>query len=133
MATTHTQFLADYKAKLEELGFEGLTKADIKVMVDAFGETIADDLREQLEINLARKPRSRVQPARMALTIKGIGRWRIDDRPARKGRNPATGESIDIAASKQIKVGVDKAVSNGLNDLAKQVQGKSATPIKRRA
>ena len=30
----------------------------------------------------------------------GFGTFEIKDRPARTGRNPATGESIEIAASK---------------------------------
>lgn len=130
MSTTHTQFLAAYKERLEDLGFEGLTKADVKIMVDAFSETIGDDLREQLEVNLRSKPRTKARAAKMAVVVKGLGRWRIDDRPARTGRNPATGEAIDIAASKQIKLGVDKAVADDLNALSAQIGG---TPIKRRA
>ena len=34
------------------------------------------------------------------ITISGFGTFEIKDRPARTGRNPATGESIEIAASK---------------------------------
>ena len=32
--------------------------------------------------------------------LMGFGTFEIKDRPARTGRNPATGESIEIAASK---------------------------------
>lgn len=133
MPTTHTQFLANYKERLEDLGFDGLTKADVKIMVDAFSETVATDLSEQLETNLRSKPRTKARAAKMVVVVKGLGRWRIDDRPARTGRNPATGASIDILASKQIKLGVDKVVADELNALSIAVGGKSATPIKRRA
>jgi DNA-binding protein HU-beta len=36
------------------------------------------------------------------LRLAGLGVLEVKDRPARKGRNPATGEEIDIAASKKI-------------------------------
>ena len=35
--------------------------------------------------------------------IKGFGSFVVKDRPARKGRNPRTGEEIQIAASKTIR------------------------------
>jgi DNA-binding protein HU-beta len=36
------------------------------------------------------------------IRMSGIGVLEVKDRPARTGRNPATGESIQIAASKKI-------------------------------
>lgn len=38
-----------------------------------------------------------------ALSIKGFGTFRVDERAARKGRNPATGQEIAIPASKTVK------------------------------
>lgn len=36
------------------------------------------------------------------VSIPGFGKFAVKDRPERQGRNPATGESITIAASKKI-------------------------------
>jgi DNA-binding protein HU-beta len=40
--------------------------------------------------------------------ISGLGILEVKDRPARTGRNPATGESIEIAASKKVAFRVAK-------------------------
>jgi DNA-binding protein HU-beta len=40
--------------------------------------------------------------------ISGLGILEVKDRPARTGRNPATGESIQIAASKKVAFRVAK-------------------------
>lgn len=37
------------------------------------------------------------------LNIKGFGTFKVEERAARKGRNPSTGQEIDIPASKTIK------------------------------
>jgi DNA-binding protein HU-beta len=104
MAATHTQFLAEYRTKLEELGFEGLTKADVKVLVDAFGDTVFD--------SLARQSKAKVE--RPVVVVKGVGRWTLTNRPARMGRNPATGEQIKIKAARVLKSSPDKAVADAL-------------------
>jgi DNA-binding protein HU-beta len=133
MAITHTQFCNEFQGALEEAGFEGLTKADVKAIVEKFGNTVTESLAEQLEENLTRPKRSRTKPDPMGVTIKGLGRFVIKDRPARTGRNPATGEAIDIAPSKQIRTGPDMALLHRLNEISEEVGGKQATPIKRRA
>jgi nucleoid DNA-binding protein len=110
MAMTHTQFVAAYGEKLNELGFEGLTKADLRVLVDAFGETLTDSLRAQVKAKVE-KP---------VVVIKGIGRYTLATRPARParmGRNPATGEPLKLKAkkaSKILKSSPDKATADVL-------------------
>lgn len=47
--------------------------------------------------------------------IQGIGRLVPKDRAARTGRNPATGEAIDIAASKTIAFRLSKTLKDALN------------------
>jgi len=37
------------------------------------------------------------------ISLPGFGSFKVVDRPAREGRNPATGEKIQIAASKAVK------------------------------
>jgi DNA-binding protein HU-beta len=46
--------------------------------------------------------------------IPGIGRLVRQDRKARMGRNPATGETIKIAAKKVVKFRVAKAVKDAI-------------------
>ena len=45
----------------------------------------------------------------------GFGTFEVKDRAAKTGRNPATGEAIDIAASKQIKFSAGKTLKDKVN------------------
>lgn len=60
-----------------------LTKEDSKKVVDALFETITATLAKEEKIQLV-----------------GFGTFEVRDRAARTGRNPQTGEEIQIAASK---------------------------------
>ncbi|WP_028394021.1 HU family DNA-binding protein [Bacillus cihuensis] len=60
-----------------------LTKEDAKKAVDAWIETISTTLAKEEKIQLV-----------------GFGTFEVRDRAARTGRNPQTGEEIQIAASK---------------------------------
>lgn len=61
----------------------GLNKRDAANAVDAVLETIESTLSRGSEI-----------------TFSGFGKFSVSERSAREGRNPATGERIQIAASK---------------------------------
>ena len=45
----------------------------------------------------------------------GFGNFTVADRAARQGRNPRTGETIQIAASKQPKFKAGKALKDAVN------------------
>jgi len=45
----------------------------------------------------------------------GFGSFSVSDRAAREGRNPSTGEIIQIAASKQTKFKAGKALKEAVN------------------
>lgn len=60
-----------------------LTKEDAKKAVDALIETISNTLSKEEKIQLV-----------------GFGTFEVRERAARTGRNPQTGEEIQIAASK---------------------------------
>ena len=60
-----------------------LSQKDAAKAVDALVETISNTLAKEEKIQLI-----------------GFGTFEVRDRAARKGRNPQTGEEIDIAASK---------------------------------
>ena len=74
----------------------GLSKADAGSALDAFVESVKGGLADGDRISLV-----------------GFGSWSVEQREARMGRNPRTGESIQIAAKKVVKfkVGADLAKS----------------------
>lgn len=49
------------------------------------------------------------------VSLTGFGKFKIKVKPAREGRNPATGETIQIAASKTLTFVPAKAVKDILN------------------
>ena len=49
------------------------------------------------------------------VTISGFGTFSVSDRAARTGRNPQTGETIQIAASKNPKFKAGKALKDAVN------------------
>lgn len=50
-----------------------------------------------------------------AVKVAGFGGFEISERAARKGRNPATGEEIDIAAAKVVKFKPAKGLKDAVN------------------
>lgn len=49
------------------------------------------------------------------VSIPGFGTFKIAERAAREGRNPATGETIQIEASKIIKFAAASALKQAIN------------------
>lgn len=50
-----------------------------------------------------------------AVTIPGVIKLKPVDKPARKGRNPATGEAIDIPARRDVKASISSTIRGVLN------------------
>ncbi|MDF0545770.1 HU family DNA-binding protein [Sphingobium sp. H39-3-25] len=75
-----------------------LTKADARKLVDGLLSAIADAAAKGEEISL-----------------NGFGKFKVKDTPAREGRNPATGETIQIAAAKKLAFTPAKALKDKLN------------------
>jgi DNA-binding protein HU-beta len=48
------------------------------------------------------------------VTLPGFGKFKVKDSPARQGRNPATGETIEIAASRKLGFAPAKQVKDAL-------------------
>ena len=48
-------------------------------------------------------------------TLIGFGTFSVNKRPAREGRNPATGKTIKIAAKKVVKFKPGKGLSESVN------------------
>ena len=79
-------------------GEAGLTKAQAKAIMDGVLTRISAAAAEGEEVNLP-----------------GFGKFKIQDRPAREGRNPATGEAIQIAASRKVVFQPAKALKDAVN------------------
>lgn len=50
------------------------------------------------------------------VTLQGFVSFERSERSARKGRNPATGESIDVAASKGVKISAGSTFKKDVKD-----------------
>lgn len=48
-------------------------------------------------------------------TLPGLGKFSAKDKPARKGRNPATGEEMDITAKRVPKFSAAKVLKDAVN------------------
>ena len=70
-----------------------------------------------------------------AVRVSGFGIFNVAARPARQGRNPQTGETIEIAASKAVRFHAGKAVKDALNPPTAKAapRKKSAPPPKKSA
>jgi len=62
----------------------------------------------------------------------GLGTFNVAARPAREGRNPQSGETIKIAASKGVRFHAGKAVKDTLNP-PKSAPHKKSAPSKKSA
>ena len=60
--------------------------------------------------------------------VSGLGTFNVAVRPARDGRNPQTGQSIKIPASKAVRFHAGKAVKDALNRPRGTGNKKSARP-----
>ncbi|MDR0927056.1 MAG: HU family DNA-binding protein [Ignavibacteria bacterium] len=67
------------------------------------------------------------------ITLIGFGTFSVDLRAARKGRNPQTGEEIDIAEKKVAKFKAGKALTEAINVPVKPAKkGKAACGTKKK-
>lgn len=48
------------------------------------------------------------------ISLNGLGKFKVKDTPARQGRNPATGETIDIPAARKLSFTPAKLVKDRL-------------------
>lgn len=76
----------------------GLTKKDTGAALDAFVEAVQDALKEGDKVSLV-----------------GFGTFEVKERAARTGKNPRTGETVDIAASKAPAFKAGKTLKDALN------------------
>jgi DNA-binding protein HU-beta len=76
----------------------GLAASQARQALEAAIDAVADELERGGEVSLA-----------------GFGKFSVSHRSARQGRNPATGATIQIAASKAAKFSAASALKSRLN------------------
>jgi DNA-binding protein HU-beta len=86
---------AELAAKLADT--HGVTKAQAK--------SIVDDLLKEIV----------AAASGGEVSLPGFGKFKVREAPEREGRNPSTGETIKIAASKKLTFAPAKAVKDMLN------------------
>ncbi len=79
-------------------GRSDLSKADATKAVDAVIDCISDELKTGGDVRLI-----------------GFGTFSVANRAASRGRNPRTGEAIDIPASRQPKFKAGKGLKDAVN------------------
>lgn len=75
-----------------------ISKKDAEKAVKAFTDAVAEELAKDGKVQLV-----------------GFGNFEVSERPAREGRNPRTGETMTIAASKTPKFKPGKALKDEIN------------------
>ena len=75
-----------------------ISKKDAEKAVKAFTDAVAEELAKGGKVQLV-----------------GFGNFEVSERPAREGRNPRTGETMTIAASKTPKFKPGKSLKDEIN------------------
>ena len=75
-----------------------LSKKDADKALKAFVDVVAEELKKGEKVQLV-----------------GFGTFEVSERAAREGRNPQTGETMQIAASKAPKFKAGKAFKDAIN------------------
>ena len=76
----------------------GISKKDTEAVLKAFTEVVSSELKKGEKIQLI-----------------GFGTFEVSERAAREGRNPATGEAMQISAARAPKFKAGKALKDMIN------------------
>ena len=76
-----------------------ISKKDAEAALKAFTDVVANELKANGKVQLV-----------------GFGTFEVSERAAREGRNPQTGETMTIAASKAPKFKAGKALKDLINE-----------------
>lgn len=89
---------SDVNAKYKEEGRDKITESVVADVIKSFGQVTSKALSKGDQVPLA-----------------GFGTFKVSERAARTGRNPATGETINIPAKKVIKFVAAKSLKEAIN------------------
>lgn len=76
----------------------GLTKTQAKAIIDSVLKNVTSAAAKGTEVSLP-----------------GFGKFKVQSRPEREGRNPRTGETMKISATRKLSFQPAKAVKDALN------------------
>lgn len=79
-----------------------------------FDDLPLSDLRRVVSVLVAQVERFQADVSAQ-VNLPGFGKFKVKESPAREGRNPSTGASIQIAASKKVSFMPAKAFKDRLN------------------
>jgi len=79
-------------------GSANVTKKEAEAVLKAFTDVVTEELKNDGKVQLV-----------------GFGTFEVGERAAREGRNPKTGETMTIAASKAPKFKAGKALKDAIN------------------
>ena len=79
-------------------GQTNLSKKDAEAALKAFVDVVSEELKKGEKVQLV-----------------GFGTFEVSERAAREGRNPQTGETMEIKASKTPKFKAGKALKDMMN------------------
>ncbi len=77
---------------------QSLDKAQARKVIEAALKAVVEAAKDGAEVSLP-----------------GFGKFKVQDRPEREGRNPATGAAMTLAASRKLAFSPAKAVKDALN------------------
>lgn len=75
-----------------------ISKKDAEKVLKAFVDVVTEEMKKGEKVQLV-----------------GFGTFEVSERAAREGRNPQTGETMQIAASKSPKFKAGKALKDAIN------------------
>ena len=90
---TRTQFIEALAAEA------GVDKKQAKAFLEAFTSVVEERMKAHDEVPLA-----------------GLGKFKVSDRKARVGRNPLTGEPVQIPAKTVVKFSIARALKESVLD-----------------
>ena len=93
LSMNKTELIAAIAEKAE------LSKKDSEKALKAFVDVVAEELKKDHKVQLV-----------------GFGTFEVSERSARTGRNPQTGEEMEIAACKAPKFKAGKALKDAINE-----------------
>lgn len=91
---TRVEFRSELKIKLEEQGLK-LSNDQVRCVIDTFEEVVAETLVKGDDVNLT-----------------GFVKFEVKDTKPRQGRNPKTGESIEIPAGVRASAKIGKSLKD---------------------
>jgi len=83
---------------INEISKNGMKKVEAKAALEIVLETITQSLIDGEDVKIV-----------------GFGSWKVMEKAARKGRNPQTGEEIQIPAKTVVKFKPGKNLAEGVN------------------